>query len=100
MKDLPEIYARVCAVRPELAVKSLARDLSVYRAEMLTEDGPIADAIIAKWVKALPVHAELVLGMDNPKDNPRWYVDGPQHLYPCADTPIEALAAFYLEEQP
>ena len=98
--NLPSLYARVCAKRPELAFVYLRHDGACWTTgKTIYCDSTVAALILPRWLEALPVHAGLMRGLDNPKGNPRWYVDGPQHLHPCADTPIEALAAFYLVEQ-
>ncbi len=98
---LPDLYARVVAKRPELAVKALARDLSVYNESLLTPDGLIADSILAKWVKALPCGGHLVHGHGTGA-SVQWRVELPERpmLLPSSPTPLEALAAFWLEYQP
>ena len=60
--NLPALYARVVAKRPDLAVRSLASDISVYSEHMLDDDGPLADAILARWVEALPCGSGLMRG--------------------------------------
>ena len=98
--NLPDLYARVCAVRPELAVKSLARDLSVYSDDMLDPDGPIADSILAKWIKALP-EGMCLARVQMTHSGEAWIVAQDMNDDTSAfigPNPIEALAAFYLGE--
>lgn len=115
--NLPDLYARVVAKRPELAVKNLQTSTNVW-----TEDQPpitvwiygwtpkssdpimdhfAAALILAKWVEALPVRH----GLDHhPADNREsedwqvcWYTPYSRTgCGSCEATPLEALAAFYL----
>lgn len=99
--NIPDLYARVCAVRPELAVPMLKIDTSPpgwslcgsWCGEHFT-----AALILARWVEALP---ELICIH---KRSYGWVVGrgGSAHSCPpplIAPTPIEALAAFYLGEK-
>jgi len=111
--NLHDLYARVCAKRPDLAVDAddgpwtLAHagtewdwlchsiDDDVWRCDDLS-DTHAAALILARWVEALPESSMLY------RDKDLWRVvqmrlpfskncDGP-----FAASPIEALAAFYL----
>jgi len=121
--NLPSLYARVCAKRPDLAVNAddgpwtLAHagtewdwlchsiDDDVWRCEDL-RDTHAAALILARWVEALPEYHVLAnIGKITPRDV-NWLVyemgTGGDYTDPgrdCSDTPIEALAAFYLVEQ-
>lgn len=102
--NLPEIYARVVAKRPELAVPDLCTlDVLIPKSDQTVAwwygrrgigDVTAAALILARWVEALPVHHGLTRAFDT--HGPRWYIEGIVSVWPCADTPIEALAAFYL----
>lgn len=110
--NLPSLYARVVAKRPELAVKDLTPPIPGVRSYWLlpnfladdTDGDSIAAALIlAKWVEALPVghwidHA--------PANNPLpegWRVwrtiSSGYDVAPLRRTPLEALAAFYLGDE-
>ncbi len=104
--NLPDLYARVVAKRPELAVEGLTYEscfcgkcgLRWHLREdwclSYPKDHRVSEMILARWVEALPIHAGVVRGMDQ-DNHSRWYVDGPRHIYDCCDTPLEALAAFW-----
>jgi len=107
--NLPDLYARVVAKRPELAVDGLNRPdpgKEPWLLDFLLVTPSLAAALIlAKWVEALPVGH----GLDHhPADNResedwqvRWYTtDNRTGCGPCEATPIEALAAFWLEYEP
>lgn len=68
----------------------------LYAARCEVEDDVAAALILDRWLEALPVHHGLMRAIDT--HGPRWYVDG-RYVWPCADTRIEALAAFYLEPE-
>lgn len=113
--NLPKLYQRVVEKRPEAAVQDgvfhvLMHDEGDERwriaptfgsregGAMVTE--PIAAALIfAHWCGMLPTHARLTRAIDNP--GPRWYIDATATsmgcVFPCCDTPIEALAAWLIE---
>lgn len=108
-ENLPDLYARVVAKRPELAVPNLKPIWDgrtpgwrhdIYD-RMMTKDA--AALILAKWVEALPVSKALrhhAAYKDIPEE---WSVAGLSlfckgvHTGP---TPIEALAAFWMEYNP
>lgn len=99
--NLPDIYARVCAARPELAVKTLNHYVRTwwYRGDAEGNDTAAA-LILARWVEALPVGFLLYQRTPNVWEcdwiNDIWDDTAPpKHIGP---TPIEALAAFYLGE--
>lgn len=120
--NLPDIYARVCAVRPELAVYDKHRSVltwadgqPAFRVGFVVRDseGKVSDAdclrfiddetaaalILARWVEALPFHVSLQLTFGS--DGKEWRVSGWIGEDECdryGATPIEALAAFYLGE--
>ena len=114
--NLPDIYARVCAVRPELAVKWLGRSTNtwaddhppitvwIYGPSPATSramlDDHAAALILARWVEGLPVGFVLYQRSTNVWEcdwiNDIWYEDNPPKY--IGPTPIEALAAFYLGE--
>ena len=102
--NLPETYAAVCAKRPELAVESLkwteGHTTFYWLFEcILVQEEVAAAMILARWVEALPVYHVLAQMLDK-----QWqvyelgiggdYTGNGSDLHP---TPIEALAAFYLE---
>ncbi len=102
--NLPDMYARVVAKRPELAVPNLKPiwDGSTpgWRHDiydrMMTKDA--AALILEKWVEALPVGIALVHEF-----HARWLVAKDMDDSISATigpTPLEALAAFWLEYQP
>ena len=96
--NLPDIYARVCAARPELAVKTLNHYVRTwwYRGDAEGNDTAAA-LILARWVEALPHnrgihHGDRGWSISRCDDDGRWNCE-------CiASTPIESLAAFYLGE--
>ena len=106
--NLPDLYARVVAKRPELAVEGLERygthDMPVdvwLHFGTLAEDSTAAALILARWVEALPVHHVLAQVLEN-----KWEVYelgiGGDYQFSGRDytaTPIEALAAFYLGQE-
>lgn len=113
--DLPTMYAAVCAKRPELAVVFDRGEgctqrlvyvhggwqLETYYGEerqcidfVLEETA--AALILARWVEALPQHHELNHLVD--RETARWCVSGIHSNCAVRDTPIAALAAFYLGE--
>jgi hypothetical protein len=147
-ENLPDLYARVVAKRPELAVtrwdgligECVLRFVMVpstphtpacsvcnlwseryQRFATETVQGPWSadnpdglheincevdtataeDAILAKWVKALPCGGHLVHGHGTGA-SVQWLVELPERpmLLPSSPTPLEALAAFWLEYQP
>lgn len=112
--NLPETYARVCAVRPGLAVAILEYDPDFastqenrgwsigtsrnFRTEVYTEVA--AALILARWVEALPNEFSLYRRADG-----LWEIEGPSSAtvevwitHAISPTPLEALAAFYLKE--
>lgn len=116
--NLPELYARVVAKRPDLAVRedswsltyfgedawdwtqSVGIDL-IWRCEEVS--GQIAAALIlARWVEAMPVNHHLSHDASDEGDMKTWAVYALAtdmcRFVPSspADTPLEALAAFYL----
>jgi hypothetical protein len=105
--NLPDLYSRVVAKRPELAVKELTYRifdeglpgywfaLDAWECASQIPEYQAASLILAKWVEALPKHNGLMRGMDDPEGNPTWYVGGVVVI--CKPNPIEALAAFWLE---
>ncbi len=105
MKDLPALYAAVCAKRPELAVKRLeyispsevARPHWSYR-NFYEADDVAAALILARWVEALPVGFVLYQRTRSVWEcdwiNDIWYEYKPQKN--IGPTPLEALAAYYL----
>jgi len=102
MKDLPTLYAAVCAKRPELAVPNVMR-LDDYwmlldgNSQWELYESQAAALILAKWVEALPDGSHLMVRGNIPSER-RWtvYPSFPElDYYP---TPLEAIAAFYLGE--
>lgn len=102
--NLPDLYNRVTAKRPELAVKDLTPPIPGVRSYLLlpnfladdTDGDSISAALIlAKWVEALPDGSNLMVRGNIPSDR-RWtvYPSFPELDY--YHTPLEALAAFYL----
>jgi len=112
--NLPDLYARVCAVRPELAVDAddgpwtLAHsgtewdwlcnsiDDDVWRCEDLS-DSHAAALILARWVEALPDGSHLMV-CGSVTSNRGWTIYPSIRELDYYPTPIEALAAFYLGE--
>jgi hypothetical protein len=98
--NLPDLYSRVVAKRPELAVDELVYD-DCWEVTgngclcVVVKTETAAALILAKWVEALPKHNGLMRGMDDPEGNPTWYVGGVVVI--CKPNPLEALAAFWLE---
>jgi len=97
--NLPDLYARVVAKRPELAVDGLNRPdpgKEPWLLDFLLVTPSLAAALIlAKWVEALPDGSHLMVRGNIPSER-RWtvYPSFPElDYYP---TPLEALAAFYL----
>lgn len=133
--NLPDLYARVVAKKPDLAVDSLEYHddqgvafwtLDLYGLE-LEDDDPAeawkdedettkgacsilpnqaaAALILARWVEALPVRHSLdhhpASNRESEEWQVRWYTDDRRPACgPCATTPLEALAAFYLDANP
>ena len=122
MTNLPSLYARVVAKRPDLAVKWLGRSTNtwaddhppitvwIYGPSPATSramlDDHAAALILARWVEALPEEAWL--------GRPTTPVHGWRVCYrnkraettydlvcfsPIEQSPIEALAAFYLGQE-
>ena len=105
--NLPDLYARVVAKRPELAVKDLTPPIPGVRSYWLlpnfladdTDGDSISSALIlAKWVEALPFNHALVREDTNALLLPKWYIDGHANRW-RGNTPLEALAAFYLGDE-
>jgi hypothetical protein len=107
--NLPDLYARVTAKRPELAVMELTRgcvnwcidDGNLTYFDVLDETA--AALILARWVEALPEMAWLG-HCGQPHVGWRVNYRKPAATYPetvwfspVEDTPLEALAAFWLE---
>jgi len=97
--NLPDLYARVVAKRPELAVDGLNRPdpgKEPWLLDFLLVTPSLAAALIlAKWVEALPDGSHLMVRGNIPSER-RWtvYPSFPElDYYP---TPLEAIAAFYL----
>ena len=114
--NLPETYAAVCAKRPELAVAWLGRSTNIWvddhppitvwiygptpATSRAMLDGHAAALILARWVEALPVYRVLAQMLHD-----KWqvfemgiggdYTGNGADLHP---TPLEALAAYWLEE--
>ena len=122
MTNLPSLYARVVAKRPDLAVKIDRGEGCEQRIERgwdawqyntyygddrqivnFTSDEIAAALILARWVEALPVNHHLSYDM-NDDEQKVWRVfklheaSGRFEAGPDRNTPIEALAAFYLGE--
>ena len=116
MTNLPSLYARVVAVRPDLAVKWLGRSTNtwaddhppitvwIYGPSPATSramlDDHAAALILARWVEGLP-EGFCITKTKMGDGGIAWIVakDMDDLFAPfCADTPIEALAAFYLGE--
>ena len=117
MTNLPSLYARVVAKRPDLAVEGLAYEAcwcGCGERWHLNDDGHVEypkikrveDSILARWVEALPEEAWL--------GRPTTPVHGWRVCYrnkraettydlvcfsPIEQSPIEALAAFYLGQE-
>jgi len=110
--NLPSLYARVVAKRPELAVENIGRRGSILRMSadvwlhfgVFAEEETIASLILAKWVEALPVGHWLHHAHRPDLAQPCWRVcitTETQWIYGTFEpTPIEALAAFWMEYQP
>jgi len=108
---LPDLYARVVAKRPELAVKNLRTStiaweddhppitVWIYGWTPKTSD-PILDdyahgIIFAKWAHALPEGHALCCNKKT-----AWYVwTTSRFALAASPTPIEALAAFWLGDE-
>jgi len=106
--DLPDLYARVIAKRPELAVPHLSYRiwpgdqndgrwlaLDAWECESEVPDAHAAALILARWVEALPEGHDL-------SRNDGWEVcpldmGGDPMRTKTHPSPIEALAAFYVE---
>jgi len=94
------------AKRPDLAVPDLCTlDVLIPKSDQTVAwwycrrgigDITAAALILARWLDALPVYHGLNRAADT--TGPRWHVKG-LGVWPCADTRIEALAAFYLEPE-
>ena len=100
--NLPDLYYRVCAKRPELAVTYLRHDGACWTTgKTVYCDSTAAAMILARWVEALPVHHVIAQVLEN-----KWEVYelgiGGDYQFSGRDytaTPIEALAAFYLGQE-
>jgi hypothetical protein len=106
--NLPDLYSRVTAKRPELAVPHLAYDPVPHWRDTVPRgwcfhgdyaypesDETAAALILAKWVEALPDRTALCRGA-----KAAWYVWSVKQFTPSTHpTPLEALAAFWLEFQ-
>lgn len=111
--NLPDLYNRVNAKRPDLAVPCLEHKpcwcgcgprwiLSRHLGSTdYLEDVDAAALILARWVEALPVNHHLSYDMNDGKQRV-WRVfrlrEASSRFEACPDrtTPLEALAAFYL----
>lgn len=96
--NLPDLYASVVAHRPELAVKELppcghvpGREYAWYscRRNDYVDEAEASALIFQHWFKMLPKGTIFVVGEET------YYVDG-YIVGIVHDTPIEALAAYYL----
>jgi hypothetical protein len=104
--NLPDLYSRVVAKRPELAVERLrtlevlipksTQTVSWWYCWRGVGSGTAAALILAKWVEALPVGKELYHAENYDNGEPRWWVGATA----SEPTPLEALAAFWLEYNP
>lgn len=97
MKDLPALYAAVCAKRPELAVPMLTIDVNPPGWSLCGSwcgEHFAAALILARWVEALPVGKGVYHAETYDSGEPRWWVFGNASM----PTPLEALAAYYLEQ--
>lgn len=106
--NLPALYAAVCAKRPELAVHALhhckgrKKEYWVFLG-MWIHERPAATMIFDRWFKDLPAGRRLYMndgdmgGMPGPR---RWIVEDHYEgsYWGLHDTPLEALAAYYLGE--
>lgn len=110
--NLHDLYARVTAKRPELAVEAddgpwtLAHDGTewdwlchsiddvLWRCEDVS-DSTAAALILARWVEALPDGSHLMVRGRVPS-NRGWTIYPSSQELDYYTTPIEALAAFYL----
>lgn len=111
--NLPDLYARVVAKRPELAVPFLEHcpdddpnDKCPWIGEnndLLTESTAAA-LILARWVEALPEGNWLAHVQPSNTIPSGWRVwrstKNGYNISPLRSIPLEALAAFYLGEQP
>jgi len=111
--NLPDLYARVCAVRPELAVMWLGTSTNMWvedhppitvwtygptpASRRLMLDGHAAALILARWVEALPDGSHLMV-CGSVTSNRGWTIYPSIRELDYYPTPIEALAAFYLGE--
>lgn len=109
--NLPDLYSRVVAKRPELAVMSIGAPgvRMYYDAEYLgwywddpapkhIGDRFAAALILAKWVEALPCGVCLVHGFGTGSAVQWWLrLDEGTCCTPVSRTPLEALAAYWLE---
>ena len=103
--NLPYLYARVVAKRPELAVDGLNRPdpgKEPWLLDFLLVTPSLAAALIlAKWVEALPCGVCLVHGFGTGSAVKWWpRLDDGTCCTPMSRTPLEALAAFWLEYEP
>ena len=113
--NLPALYAAVCAKRPELAASVLYQTVIDAHDEKPAVCGwfwhPASDVgfhvhadlaaalILARWVEALPCGVCLVHGFGTGSAVQWWIrLDEGTCCTPVSRTPLEALAAYYLEE--
>jgi len=105
--NLPLIYSRVTKERPELVVVNHTRGepLTATKAPVSTwvwrgavdlwvPDDQAEAMIESRWLRLLPVHHGLMRGANT--HGPRFYVDGIAEVWPCAATPLEVLAEFFV----
>lgn len=115
--NLPDLYARVVAKRPDLAVPNLAYDSTPHWRDTeprgwcfhgdysCPEDPAMVSALIlARWVEALPEGHWLAHVQPSNTIPSGWRVwqstKNGYNISPLRSIPLEALAAFYLGEQP
>jgi hypothetical protein len=101
--NLPDLYARVVAKRPELAVKELEYRVGYWQLDdndynsFLIDPHTAASLILAKWVEMLPVNYVLARHTDGWEVAENFYNDvqwSPKDPHPI---PLEALASYWLE---
>ena len=107
---LAETYQAVTKARPDLVVSDEGVVLqfnNLDRAEWVWLDGRKAPEyipggvamglIVLHWLESLPPLHGIMQG--NRSDRRCWYVDGISETWQRADSPIEALASFFLNSQ-